>query len=130
MFSSAVVEPAPEPNWNSEAVTRRPRQSRAARCDGRLDRDELASICDFEEELDPGGEEAIVLAAELARTTSVEELEAAATSPERAVQIYVASRLAIDVDTLAERIWLEVLGIRLGLDEELTRIVCARLDAS
>lgn len=91
----------------------------AARADGRLDAAERRALFEQVARLDlPEGERAELFAA-LERPVELPALVAAATTQERAVEIYTASLLAIDVDTPAERGYLAMLAGALGLPEAL-----------
>ena len=70
--------------------------------------------------------EASVLETELARPWTPAAL-AALTPPEMTGEVFAAALLAIDVDTEAERRWLEQLRLALGLDEAAARELAARL---
>jgi uncharacterized membrane protein YebE (DUF533 family) len=50
----------------------------------------------------------------------MERVVALATTPERAMEMYTASCIAIDLDTPDERAWLDKLATRLKLDPALT----------
>ena len=57
--------------------------------------------------------------AQLEEPVDLEAIVAAATTPERAAEIYTAALLAIEVDTPAERGWLDMLAARLDLPADL-----------
>jgi len=63
--------------------------------------------------------EAIALCLELEAPLDIEALVASARSDEQKVELYTASRLAIDPDTRAERGYLDLLAGRLGLPDAL-----------
>jgi len=50
---------------------------------------------------------------------NIDSLVEAATSKDHAVEIYLASLMTIDVDTLAEKAYLSMLAARLSLEQEL-----------
>ena len=54
---------------------------------------------------------------------------ASATSPEIAAEIYVASLLAVDVDTVAEKSYLAMLAARLNLAPELVAEMHRQVEA-
>jgi len=91
----------------------------AARADGRLDGREREAILARVADLDLGEAERATVWALLEEPVDVDAVAAAATSPERAAELYAAALLAIDVDTPAERGWLGMLAARLGLPDEL-----------
>ena len=55
----------------------------------------------------------------MGRPVDMDEILASATSPEAAAEIYIASLLAIDVDTSAEQSYLSMLAARLNIPPEL-----------
>jgi uncharacterized membrane protein YebE (DUF533 family) len=55
----------------------------------------------------------------MGRPVDVDTIVNSADSPEVAAEIYLASRLAIDVDTAAEKSYLSMLAARLNLAPEL-----------
>ena len=55
----------------------------------------------------------------MGRPVDMDEIVASATSPEVAAEIYIASLLAIDVDTAAEESYLNMLAARLNIPPEL-----------
>ena len=55
----------------------------------------------------------------MGRPVDMDALVNSADSPEVAAEIYLASRLAIDVDTAAEKSYLAMLAARLNLPSEL-----------
>jgi len=91
----------------------------AARSDGRLDAQESQAIYQRIESLglDPEGQ--ALLVAEMGRPVDMDALVVSATSPEVAAEIYIASLLAIDVDTAAEQSYLAMLASRLKIPPEL-----------
>ena len=91
----------------------------AARSDGRLDAHESQTIYQRIESLGLSPEDQNVLVAEMGRPVDVDAIVASATSPEIAAEIYVASLLAVDVDTAAEKSYLAMLAARLNLAPEL-----------
>lgn len=91
----------------------------AARADGKLDGPERRALFDRVAGLDLPEAERTELYAALEQPVDVEALARAATTQERAVEIYTASLLAIEVDTPAERGYLAMLAGALGLPDEL-----------
>jgi uncharacterized membrane protein YebE (DUF533 family) len=91
----------------------------AAASDGLVDAAERARILGALAQAGLSGEETAFLDAELARPLSIEALKAAATGPDQASEIYLASLLAIEADTVAETTHLDRLGRALGLDAAL-----------
>ena len=91
----------------------------AARADGRIDDDEKRRIG---EKLSLSGLDAEAesfLKAELESPLDLDALVSAARTEAQKVELYTASRLAIDADTRAERGYLDLLAGRLGLADQL-----------
>ena len=91
----------------------------AARADGKLDASERRKLSEHVARGDLADGERAALYAELEQPVSIDEVVAAATTPQRAIELYSASLLAIAVDSAAERGYLALLAARLELDEEL-----------
>ena len=87
----------------------------AAQADGHLDGAERHAIYERVGGLDLSEAEKAELLAQLAEPVDLNSVVASATTPEIAAEIYAASLLAIDVDTVAERSYLSLLAARLGL---------------
>ena len=68
--------------------------------------------------------------AELADPTDLDDIVGAARSEEQKVEIYTASRLAINPDTRAERGYLDMLAGRLGLPDALVDHIEATVAAA
>jgi len=97
----------------------------AARADGRLDAQESQAIFQRIESLGLDPSDQALLVAEMGRPVDVDAIVNSAASPEVAAEIYLASRLAIDVDTPAEKSYLSMLAARLQLPPELvTELNC------
>jgi uncharacterized membrane protein YebE (DUF533 family) len=91
----------------------------AARADAKLDGDERRALFEHVARIELPETERADLYAALERPVEVQTLVAAATTQERAVEIYAASLLAIEVDTPAERGYLAMLAAALGLPDSL-----------
>jgi uncharacterized membrane protein YebE (DUF533 family) len=91
----------------------------AARADGRLDAKESRTIYQRIESLGLDPEDQALLVAEMGHPVDMDAIVNSATSPEVAAEIYVASMLAIDVDTADEKSYLAMLAARLKLPPEL-----------
>lgn len=91
----------------------------AARADGQIDATERAVILDKVRLSGLGQEAETFLASELSRPLDLEELIGAAKTEQQKVELYTASRLAIDPDTRAEKGYLDLLAGRLGLPDQL-----------
>ena len=93
----------------------------AAAADGRIDDAEQARIIGSLKQagLDDGAEE--FLAHELNNPASVEDLAAGISSPEEAIQLYTAARIAIEPDARGEQQFLANLAAALGIDAKLAQ---------
>ena len=91
----------------------------AALSDGHLDETERSTIVGRLGALGVGSEERSFLDAEIAHPWSPAQFAAAAATPEQRAEIYLASAIAIDADTDAERAYLKYLAATLQLDEQL-----------
>lgn len=100
----------------------------AANADGLIDAQERSGILEraMEAGLDPATQQ--FLMAELRAPASLEDI-IAATRPELRLETYAAALLAIDVDTDAERAWLDRLAAALALGAEDRQRVCEQLGA-
>lgn len=91
----------------------------AAKADGRIDENEVRRLAGKVQESGADREAQEFLAAELRKPMITADLALAAKGrPELAAQMYAASLLAIEVDTPAEKKYLEQFGAALGLDAE------------
>jgi uncharacterized membrane protein YebE (DUF533 family) len=98
----------------------------AAAADGRIDAAEQQKILGG---LKQAGIEASAqqfLATEIGNPATIEELAEGVASPEEAVQVYTAARIAVDPDTNQEHAFLAGLAGALGIDDELA----AQVDAA
>lgn len=91
----------------------------AARSDGHIDDEERGRIMGKVQMSGLGAEAQAFLDRELAGATDIDALVSAVTSEEQKVELYTASRLAIDPDSRAERGYLDLLAGRLGLADAL-----------
>lgn len=87
----------------------------AARSDGLLDAQESQAIFQKIEALQLAQEERLLLIEEMGRPVDIDAIVRTAATPEIAAEIYVASLMAIDVDTAAEQSYLGMLAARLKL---------------
>ena len=91
----------------------------AARSDGKLDAQESQAIYQRIESIGLAPENQALLVAEMGRPVDMDSIIDCASSVELAAEIYIASLLAIDVDTAAEHSYLAMLAARLNLPPEL-----------
>jgi len=89
----------------------------AAKADGQIDGREMERILSKLEEAGADPEAKDFVLAEMRRPLDVEALAAQAEAPDLAAEVYAASLLAIEVDTPAERAYLDRLATALGLDQ-------------
>ena len=98
----------------------------AATADGRIDDTEQAKIIGGLKQAGVDAEAEEFLANELNNPASVEDLANAVSSPEEAVQVYTAARIAIEPDNNGEQQFLARLASALGVDQKLA----AHIDAT
>lgn len=85
----------------------------AAKADGTIDADERARIVDRFGDLD--AEERAFLEVEMAAPLDLDGLIGGVTDPALQAEVYAASLMAIDLDTPAETLYLQLLAAKLGL---------------
>ena len=91
----------------------------AARSDGHVDDSERARIADKLAVSGLADDAQAFINSELEEPTVLDDILTAARTEEQKVEIYTASRLAIDPNSRAERGYLDMLAGRLGLDDAL-----------
>lgn len=91
----------------------------AARADGHIDDAERQRILGKVQEAGVGSEAESFFQRELANPVDLDAIVASAKTDEQRVQVYTASRLAIEPDSRAERGYLDLLAGRLGLPDAL-----------
>lgn len=89
----------------------------AAKADGQIDGREMERILGKLDEAGADQEAKDFVLTEMRRPLDVDALAKQASTPELAAQVYAASLLAIEVDTAAERAYLDRLAAALGLDD-------------
>jgi uncharacterized membrane protein YebE (DUF533 family) len=97
----------------------------AAAADGRLDADEQRRIMGGLTQAGAGAEAEQFLANTFNRPPTVAQIADAVSSPEQAVQVYTAARIAIDPDTTGEKQFLTGLAQALGIDAKLAQHIDA-----
>jgi uncharacterized membrane protein YebE (DUF533 family) len=90
-----------------------------ARADGRLDAKESQSIFQKIESLGLDSESQNMLVQEMGHPVDMDAIVNSASCPEVAAEIYIASLMAVDVDTAAEKSYLGMLAARLQLPPQL-----------
>jgi uncharacterized membrane protein YebE (DUF533 family) len=101
----------------------------AARADGHIDDAERKKIGDKLSLSGVGTEEGQFLMQELERPVDLDAIVAAAQTQEQKIEVYTASRLAIEPNTRTERGYLDMLAGRLGLPDPLVDHVEATVAA-
>jgi uncharacterized membrane protein YebE (DUF533 family) len=98
----------------------------AAAADGRIDEQEQKKILGGLQQAGLAGAAQQFLAREVNNPATVDDLAAAVSSQEEAVQVYTAARVAVDPDAEEEHEFLVALAERLGIDDDLA----AHIDAT
>jgi uncharacterized membrane protein YebE (DUF533 family) len=91
----------------------------AARADGHIDDQEREAILGKVKLAGLGADAQAFLESELANPVDIDKIVGAATTESQKVELYTASRIAIEPDTRAERGYLDLLAGRLGLADAL-----------
>ena len=91
----------------------------AAKADGHVDAAEMKTIFDRVEKMSLDAESKAFVFDALSQATDIDSLVSAVNGVEQAAEVYLVSRLAVDVDHPAERIYLDVLANKLSLPREL-----------
>lgn len=113
-------DPASAPQGENEfALTIVRAMIAASRADGHIDDGERAKIADKLKLSGVGAEAEAFLMEELAKPVDVDGLVGAAKTEAQRVELYTASRIAIDPKTRAERGYLDMLAGRLNLPDAL-----------
>ncbi len=97
----------------------------AAKADGHVDAEEQQRLFGQVEQLGLDSEAKAYVFDLLSQPVDMASITSAVTTPEQGAEVYLASRLAIDPDVPAERVYLDALASRLKLPAELR----AQLDA-
>lgn len=101
----------------------------AAKADGQIDASEQQAIFAKIEELNIDNDDKAFLLDQLNQPMDIDRLVDAASNKEQAVEIYVASIMAINIDTQAEKAYLLMLAARLGLEEALVAEIHKTVEA-
>ncbi|MDX3976504.1 tellurite resistance TerB family protein [Shinella sp.] len=102
----------------------------ASRADGHIDEAERARIMDKLKVSGLGADAAQFLEEELANPVDLDTIISAATTEEQRVELYTASRLAIEPKSRAERGYLDLLAGRLNLPDALVDHIEATVSAA
>jgi uncharacterized membrane protein YebE (DUF533 family) len=123
---TALLSPPPaQANELSLALVRA--MIAAAKADGHIDANEQKTIFGKLDEAGLDRDAKAFIMDELMKPLDIDAIVALATTPERAVEIYAASVLAIDPDDPAEQAYLSMLAARLKLDPGLKASVEAEV---
>ena len=95
----------------------------AAHADGAMDAEEERAVLEKLRGADVSQEEKMFLLDELHRPCRVEDLVEGVSDPGLAKTMYILAFAAINVDTEAERAWLDRLAAGLGLSKDLQRFI-------
>lgn len=102
----------------------------AAKADGHIDGQEHQRIFEQLNKLDLDAESKAFLLEELGKPLDLEAVVKLGVTPEVATEIYTASVLAVDIDTPAERAYLQMLAARLNLAPALVAHIHATAEAA
>lgn len=100
----------------------------AAKADGAVDAKEQSNIFAQMDKLNLSADDKAFVIDELRKPLDIDAVAQGAHTPEQAAEIYVASLLAIDVDSAAERGYLAMLAARLKLDDALVEHLHATVE--
>jgi uncharacterized membrane protein YebE (DUF533 family) len=115
MGSEPAREPEPATIDDAHAMLLIRAMIAAANADGEITPDERQRITSKLDQAGAGPDERAVLARELQNPRSVDQIVREVDGPETAEQVYLASRIAMNPDTAAERAYLDFLAARLNI---------------
>lgn len=115
----AVAPSNAAPSGNSLAVRLIQVMAAAAHADGAMDVDEERAVLDKLRGAELSQEEKMFLLGELHQPKSIDTLVQGITDPGVARTMYMLALATIDIDTQAERAWLDTLASRLGISAEM-----------
>jgi uncharacterized membrane protein YebE (DUF533 family) len=99
----------------------------AAQVDGHIDDSERTKIVEQIKALGLQSDTAQSIEDELTQPVDIKTLAASADSPEMAAEMYLVSRVVLDVDQVQERLFLNELASALGLETDLVNSLEAKL---
>jgi uncharacterized membrane protein YebE (DUF533 family) len=124
--SERAPEPEPATLDDAHAMLLIRAMIAAANADGQITPDERQRITSKIEQAGAGPEERAVLARELESPRSADQIVREVKDQGTAIQVYLASRLAMNPDTAAERAYLDFLAARLNIPaDRLTQLNAA-----
>ncbi|MDX1540387.1 MAG: tellurite resistance TerB family protein [Geminicoccaceae bacterium] len=117
---SSAQEPEPEPATldDAHALLLIRAMVAAANADGEISPDERQAIAGRLDQAGAGPEEKAVLQEEMQNPRSVDQIAREVKDQETAEEVYLASRLAMDPDTAAEKAYLDYLASRLNIPSD------------
>jgi uncharacterized membrane protein YebE (DUF533 family) len=118
MGNEPAPEPAPATLDDAHAMLLIRAMIAAANADGEINPDERERITGKLDQAGAGADERAVLERELANPRSVDQIVREVHDRETAEQVYLASRIAMNPDTAAERAYLDFLAARLEIPAE------------
>jgi uncharacterized membrane protein YebE (DUF533 family) len=121
----AVRSQTPPPRMQEEALLMLRAMISAAKADGQVDQQEISRIAAKVHEA--GAEAESFLRAELQRPMDMQSLVSGVRDLQTAAEVYAASLLAIEVDTQAERDYLQRLAAGLGLNDQVVQRIHSAL---
>ncbi|MDF1722055.1 MAG: tellurite resistance TerB family protein [Minwuia sp.] len=101
----------------------------AAKADGHVDATEQTLIFEHVEKMGLDAEGKAFVFDSLGKPVNIDEVASAASTQEQAAEIYLVSRLAIDPDHPAERVYLDALAHRLNLPADLVAHLNRQVEA-
>jgi uncharacterized membrane protein YebE (DUF533 family) len=119
----ASVPPAGGPGAAELAVRMIQVMVAAAHADGTMDAEEERAVLDKLRGAELTQEEKMFLLGELHQPKSLETLTVGISDPAVAKTMYMLAVAAIDIDTEAERVWLNELALRLGISREIQSFI-------
>ncbi len=122
--------PASAENSENDAVLLIQAMIASAASDGEIDEQEKKNIIDKLESVELSGEERDFIQKELASPCTLDTITNKVNSPEMARQVYTVSIMAIEVDTDAERDYLNNLALKLNLDQSVKNEIHKELGVS
>jgi uncharacterized membrane protein YebE (DUF533 family) len=115
MGTEPATEPEPADINDAHAMLLIRAMIAAANADGEITPDERQRITTKLDQAGAGADERAVLERELQNPRPVDQIVREVHDPETAEQVYLISRIAMNLDTAAEKAYLDFLAARLGI---------------
>lgn len=119
----ATTDPAPVADQEATATLFIKAMVGAAAADGVIDDTERATLMDAVGKDGAQADEIAFLERLMASPPSIDDLVSGAGTPDLKAQVYAAALMAIEVDTPAEKLWLQLLAAKLGLGNDLVAVL-------